>query len=589
MSKLDYYRFVARYLGLVAFKRKTLGGVAEAMAARHKQAPFLLFEDDTISFDEFNRLSNRRAHFFREQGVGQGDVVALLMENRPEFLTTLMGLAKLGAVTAAINTNLKGQALVNSLQTADARKVVVGAECLESYRQVLPELAADAAANSYIDTRWESDRQLPEGSHDLNRLLADASEANPPPVKMNSKDQFMYIYTSGTTGMPKAARINHFRWYAAGLAMGDYALRVRPDDTVYCALPLYHSNGALIAFGSALVNGAQLALSRRFSASRFWEEVTRVKATCFIYIGEVLRYLMNSPPGPHDKGHRVTRILGNGLRPDIWDDFQERFGIEHIREFYASTEGNAVTINMDDASGSVGSVVLKASDNLKIVRYDVESEDYIRNSEGFCEPCDVGEIGELLGQVKVTTPFHGYTNEKDTENKLLRDVLKKGDVFFRTGDLLKKDAGGQYYFIDRIGDTFRWKGENVSTNEVAEILSGYSGLAFVNVYGIEVPGAEGRAGMATLTMQSDGAFDPGAFHEYAEQRLPAYAVPAFLRLLPQVEVTGTFKLLKTDLKRAGFNPELVSDPLYYRDPVDRTYRLVTKEVYDRIQAQEMRF
>ncbi|MEE8555748.1 MAG: long-chain-acyl-CoA synthetase, partial [bacterium] len=266
-----------------------------------------------------------------------------------------------------------------------------------------------------------------------------------------------------------------------------------------------------------------------------------------------------------------------------------RFGIEHIREFYASTEGNAVTINMDDASGSVGTVVLKASDNLKIVRYDVESEDYIRNSEGFCDPCEVDEIGELLGQVKVTTPFGGYTNEKDTENKLLRDVLKKGDVFFRTGDLLKKDAGGQYYFIDRIGDTFRWKGENVSTNEVAEILSGYSGLAFVNVYGIEVPGAEGRAGMATLTMQSDGAFDPGAFHEYAEQRLPAYAVPAFLRLLPQVEVTGTFKLLKTDLKRAGFNPELVSDPLYYRDPVDRTYRLVTKEVYDRIQAQEMRF
>ena len=194
-----------------------------------------------------------------------------------------------------------------------------------------------------------------------------------------------------------------------------------------------------------------------------------------------------------------------------------------------------------------------------------------------------------MGQVKVTTPFGGYTNEKDTEKKLLRDVLKKGDVFFRTGDLLKKDASGHYYFIDRIGDTFRWKGENVSTNEVAEILSGFPGLAFANVYGVEVPGAEGRAGMATLTTQSGGEFDPGAFHEFAEQRLPTYAVPAFLRLLPQVEVTGTFKLRKTDLQRTGFNPELVSDPLYYRDPGDGTYRTVTKEVYDRIQAQEMRF
>jgi acyl-CoA synthetase (AMP-forming)/AMP-acid ligase II len=589
MSRLDYYRFVARYLGLVAFRNKTLGGVAEHAAAERKDAPFLLFEGETVGFDAFNRLANRRANLFASHGIGKGDVVALLMENRPEYLTTLVGLAKLGAVTAAINYNLRGQALVNSLNTAAARKVIVGAECLEAYREVLPKLDPNLAGETYVDTRWESDHRPPDRSHDLNRLLAGASEANPALAKMNSKELFMYIYTSGTTGLPKAARINHYRWYAAGLAMGFYALRVRPGDTVYCPLPLYHSNGSLIAFGSALVNGARLALTRRFAASRFWEECVRFDATCAIYIGEVLRYLVNSPPGPHDRAHQVTRVLGNGLRPDIWQTFQERFGVRHIREFYASTEGNAVTINLDDAPGSVGTIVLKASDNLRIVRYDVERDDYIRDAQGFCQLCAPGEAGELLGQIKATTPFYGYSNPEESEKKILRNVLRQGDAFFRTGDLLKKDERGHYYFIDRIGDTFRWKGENVSTHEVAEILTGYPGLAFANVYGVPIPGTEGRTGMATLTMRNEQGFDPQAFHRFAVQHLPPYAVPTFLRLLPEVEVTGTFKLLKTELKRVGYNPKLVSDPLYFRDAGADTYKPLTQEVFDRIHGGQMRF
>ena len=588
MSKLDYYRFIARYLGLVIFKKHTIGNVTERAAAAFGNAPYLLFEDETIGFEEFNRLANRRANLFAAQGIGKGDSIALLMENRPEFLTTLVGLGKLGAVTAAINYNLRGQALINSLSTAGARKVIVGAECLEGFHEIMPQLDPQLRGNLYVDRRWPGG-EAPPGSHDLNRLLASASESNPVPPPMNSKDMFMYIFTSGTTGMPKAARINHYRWYGAGLAMGFYALRARPSDTVYCPLPLYHSNGSLIAFGTSLVSGARLALARRFSASKFWEDCIRHGATCAVYIGEVLRYLMNTPPGPNDRAHKVRRVLGNGLRPDIWDEFQSRFGIEHIREFYASTEGNAVTINMDDTSGSVGSIVLKLSNNLRVVKYDVETDQYLRDANGFCQLCAPGEIGELLGQIKATTPFYGYSNPQESEKKILRDVLKKGDAFFRTGDLLKSDGHGHYYFVDRIGDTFRWKGENVSTNEVAEILTGFPGLAFANVYGVSVPGTEGRTGMATLTMHNAGGFEAQAFHRYAVQHLPAYAVPTFLRLLPEVEVTGTFKLRKTELKRMGYNPELVSDPMYYRDASAETYRPLDKAAFDRIQEGTLRF
>ncbi|MBI3991797.1 MAG: long-chain-acyl-CoA synthetase, partial [Candidatus Lambdaproteobacteria bacterium] len=458
MSKWDYYGFLFKYLGLIAFKQKTIGKTAEAMAERHGDRPFLLFEDEVHSFKAFNANANRRAHVLRSLGIGKGDVVALMMENRPEYAETLVAIGKLGAVTSAINTNLRAQALQHTIDTAQARKIVVGAECLAGLKDVLPSLAHLTGADVYVDTRWPGDSQPPAGSHALNPLLAQASPDNPPHPPLNSMDLLVYIYTSGTTGLPKAARINHFRWYAAGLAMGTYALRVRPEDTLYCPLPLYHSNGAMIAFGSALVNGAKLALSRGFSASRFWEEATRYQASCFIYIGEVLRYLVNTPPGAYDRKHRVTRILGNGLRPDIWAMFQQRFGVETIREFYASTEGNAVTINMDNVLGSMGKAVLKSSDNTAVVKFDPQREDYVRGAGGFLMPCAPGEVGELLGQIKVTAPFHGYTNPKDTEKKILRNVFKAGDSYFRTGDLVKQDAQGFYYFVDRIGDTFRWKG-----------------------------------------------------------------------------------------------------------------------------------
>jgi fatty-acyl-CoA synthase len=585
----SFYKFFGRYLGLLIFKRHTVGKTMEAMAARHGNEPFLLFENEQYTFDEFNRAANRRANLLMAMGVQKGEVVAVMMENRPEILATLVGLAKLGAVMSAINTNLTGQALAHSLNISGATRMIAGAECLERLVEVLPNLERIRPQNVLLDTRWPATVPVPPGLQDMTGMLTGASEANPPPVPLRSDAVLMYIYTSGTTGLPKAARITHMRFFTAGLALGFYAWEITPRDTIYCALPLYHSNGALIAFGSALLNGARLGISRRFRASKFWEEVVQFQATAFIYIGELLRYLVNTPPGPYDRAHRVDRILGNGLRPDIWKQFQERFGVPHIREFYASTEGNAATVNLNDVPGSCGQPILKLGSNLALVRYDIDSNEYIRDSKGFCIPCQPGEIGELLGKIKLTAPFHGYTNPADTEKKLLRNVFKKGDVYFKTGDLLKQDAEGNYYFIDRIGDTFRWKGENVSTQEVQELLTSYPGIHMINVFGVQVPGAEGRAGMAVILMDDQAKFDPATFYRHTQEHLPVYARPAFVRLVKDMYLTSTFKLRKVELHKAGFDPNAAEGPLYYRDESKGAYLPLTQEVYEQIKAGRVRF
>jgi fatty-acyl-CoA synthase len=308
-----------------------------------------------------------------------------------------------------------------------------------------------------------------------------------------------------------------------------------------------------------------------------------------IYIGELLRYLVNQAPVPEERGHRMQRILGNGLRPDIWPAFRERFDVEHIREFYASTEGNAVTLNLDDVPGSVGKAVLAFADNTVLVRYDVEADDYLRDAKGFCLRCGPGEVGEMLGKVKVTTPFYGYTSEEDTRKKILRDVFAKGDAYFRTGDLVRKDAEGFYYFVDRIGDTYRWKGENVATQEVQEMLGSFAGTNLVSVYGVRIPGADGRVGMAAILMKAGLGFDPQAFYRHAVERLAPFAVPAFVRLVEEMDITGTFKLRKTELQAQGFDPAYGQKGLFWLDRERETYAPLEAETFRRIQAGEVRF
>ncbi len=589
MKKLRYIQLMLKYVALLAFKRKTVGGYCEAAALRWGDRAFILFEDESITFRDFNDRVNRRAQALIREGIGKGDAIVLMMENRPEYVETVCAAGKLGAIVSNINTNLRERQLVHSVRVSKAKLAIVGSECAEVFMQAMAveqEIPADCIL---VDTRWPSAMQLPEAWRAIEPLLASSSSDAPPKIKLRSDDMLCYIFTSGTTGLPKAAKINHLRLASAGIGMGWYGMNITEIDTIYCALPLYHSNGLLLAFGSALANGATFAIARKFSVRRFWDDCVKYGATAFVYIGEVLRYLVNSPQSENDRAHKVTRCLGNGLRPDIWDEFKNRFGIENVREFYAATEGNAFTLNLDNTHGSVGRIILKSSNNLVLARFDVEQEEVVRDQNGFALVCKANESGELLGKIKVTTPFLGYSDEKESKKKLMYDVFQKGDAYFRTGDLLKQDEAGNYYFVDRIGDTYRWKGENVSTNEVGEVLTSFKGTRLANVYGVQVPNADGRVGMAALIHDDGADFDKEGFYEFVDEKLPAYARPAFIRVKKEMELTGTFKFVKSDLKKQGFDPKLVTEPLFVRNDVLRTYELLDDYTYQAIEVGMLRF
>jgi len=319
----------------------------------------------------------------------------------------------------------------------------------------------------------------------------------------------------------------------------------------------------------------------------------RWDCTLFQYIGELCRYLVNSPPHPKENAHRLRLACGNGLRPDVWPEFKQRFHIPQIIEFYAATEGNVTMFNFEGKEGAVGRIpwFLAHRFPTKVVRFDVELQQPVRNQQGFCIECDPGEPGEVIGRIlkdssKPGQRFEGYATQSETEKKILRDVFAKGDVWFRTGDLMRKDAHGYFYFVDRIGDTFRWKGENVSTTEVEEAIGAFEGALEANVYGVTVPGRDGRAGMAAIV--AEPGFNLAAFHEHLAGRLPEYARPVFLRLRNTIEVTTTFKTKKIDLVKQGFDPGAIGDPIYFNDPAQKAFVLLDAPLYQRIRAGQVR-
>jgi fatty-acyl-CoA synthase len=404
-----------------------------------------------------------------------------------------------------------------------------------------------------------------------------------PRKDVRAKDRAFFIYTSGTTGLPKAANFSHVRML---FMMSGFvgALVPKASDRIYNPLPLYHATGGVCAVGLAFFTGGAVILKRKFSVGDFWQDIHKYDATMFAYIGELCRWLLNAPPAAHERDHHVRAITGNGLRPEIWQRFQERFAIPRIVEFYGATEGNVSMLNYDGTVGSVGRVpgyiewLLPA----RVVRFDVELEMPVRGPDGLCIECGPDEAGEALGRIskRAGRDFEGYTKASDTQKKILHDVFKKGDAWFRTGDLMRRDQHGYFYFVDRIGDTFRWKGENVATSEVAEALTTVPGIREVNVYGVTVPGADGRAGMAALVV--DGTFDVTGLAKRLEGHLSPFARPCFLRLQPEIEVTGTFKQRKVELVAEGFDPGKIADPLYWYDPATRRYEKLTAAIYDDI-------
>ncbi|MBX3313317.1 MAG: long-chain-acyl-CoA synthetase [Actinobacteria bacterium] len=571
-------RFGLPLITLKAGSSRTIPDVMDEVVRSRPDHPAILDGDRSVSYRQLDEGANRVARWAQGIGVGRGDRVGLLMLNRPEYVETWLGLAKVGATTALLNTNLTGVAIEHAVEAASATHLIVGSECLDALAtadvgdctiHVRPDPTGDAAV-------------LPDGAVDLDAELAELS-GEPLPLGVRSRsrtgDDLFFIYTSGTTGLPKAARFSHLRFMTT--ASGPRIAGFDPDDVMYCALPLYHTAGGVMAVGAALLSGGTVALRRKFSASEFWSDVRRYDATVFQYIGEFCRYLLHAPPNPDERRHRIKFCIGNGLRPDIWDEFQERFAIPRIVEFYGATEGNVALLNLTGERGSVGRLPSRLIADARIVRYDVDADELVRNADGRVIECGPDEPGELIAAIPTTSKdmrgrFEGYTSDEATERKILRDAFKEGDAFFRTGDLLSRDRRGFYYFVDRIGDTFRWKGENVSTQEVAEAISGFPGVLFANVYGVEVPHADGRAGMVALQVADPKAFDGAAFGAHVADALPAYAAPVFVRIQPESDVTGTFKLRKVDLQREGFDPTVVADPVFVRDD-DGSYVKLTKK------------
>jgi fatty-acyl-CoA synthase len=560
----------------------------EATVDRVGERPAFRFEGAEWSYAQFDARCNQFAHWAIGQGLARGDVVALVLTNRPDYVAAWVGFAKVGVVSALINTNLTGGPLAHCVRVAGAKAVIVGADTLEAYQGVADQIEARPAL-------WCVDGCGKAGVHNLAAALASQSEQRPDAAVragMTGADLAMFVYTSGTTGAPKAARMPHWRVMGMMRAFIGGGRGVS-SDRVYITLPLYHGTGGLCGVGFALQTGGCVILRKKFSASQFWEEAVREQATVFFYIGELCRYLINQPKSPYETQHSIRLAVGNGLRPDVWQEFQPRFKIRKILEFYGSTEGNVSFLNFDGKPGAVGRIpsYLKKKLNVRVVKFDVETETPVRGADGLCIEADPDEVGEAIGEIRTDEArfrFEGYSGDpKQTEKKIMRDVFEKGDAWFRTGDLMRQDKDGYFYFIDRIGDTFRWKGENVSTNEVGDVIAQFEGVIEANVYGVKVGNLDGRAGMAALTLADGTAVD--ALRDLIHASLPAYARPLFVRLQRQIETTGTFKYRKVDLVEVGFDPGKTDDPLFFDHPESGRYVPVTAQLHKEIVAGAFRF
>ena len=582
-------RTLRRTTPIARNRSHTLRDLIEALAAKYGDRVALASDSQSLTYRALNAQANRYARWARDRGIGKGDVVALMMPNCPEYLTVWAGIAKIGGVTALINTNLSGASLAHSLSIVGARAVLVDASLLDRYATVDGLLAAPLP----LFVRGDH-----AGGHErLDEQVAGFSGDNLRPgerVALTINDRCLYVYTSGTTGLPKAANINHYR---VQLIMHGFAAITNStaSDRVYDCLPMYHSNGGIIAPGIALIAGGTCFIREKFSAREFWPDIKRQRATMFVYIGELCRYLLDTPPEAVDRSHHVRLCVGNGLRPDVWERFRDRFGLASIIEFYAATEGNCSMFNFDSRPGAVGRIPnwIKSRFPMRVVGFDVETEQVVRGADGLCREVPDGEPGELIGEIvddpaKPGNRFEGYSEQQSTESKILRDVFKAGDAWFRTGDLMRRDTLGYFYFVDRIGDTFRWKGENVSTSEVAESIASFPTVRDVTVYGVAMPGRDGRAGMAAMVVADPASFDFAAFDAQLKSRLPDYARPLFLRFADHLDLTGTFKQRKTGLVREGFDPASITDPLFVRDPGLKAFRPLDVATHARIVSGTLR-
>ena len=567
-----------------------LGIAFEKAVKRNPQGIALLFEDQSYSYRALNEWANQIAHYYLSLGAKKGDVIAVMVENRPELIATIVALAKIGVTIALVNTSQVGKVLAHSINLVNPIAVIAGEEVRAAIDEARPELKVPQDR-----FHWFADQETrkhagtaPKDYVNLAQQIDQFPKFNPSTTRtVTGKDGLFYIYTSGTTGLPKAVIFTHSRWT---LAYGTYGhiLNLGKDDVMYVTLPLYHATGVVVCWCGVIAGSATLAVRRKYSTSAFWKDVQKFNASAIGYVGELCRYLIDAPTTELDRAHRVTKMIGNGMRPNIWGKFKERFGVQEVLELYASSEGNVGFSNIFNFDNTVGF----SPTPYAIVEFDKEKNELVRDKKGHCKKVKTGEVGLLIGKITSRSPFDGYTDPEKNKSVILKDVFTKGDSYFNTGDLVRDIGFRHAQFVDRLGDTFRWKGENVSTTEVENMVCEYHKIAEAVVYGVEIPNTNGRAGMAAITLvdgEELNEADLSAMVNVFKKYLPSYAIPVFLRVQAKVETTGTFKYQKNKLKEDAFNPAKTSERLLVLLPGATAYCDVNAEIFNNIQNYQYRF
>ena len=552
---------------------------------------FLIFEEDEFSYDEANKSANVLANFLSSEGIEHQDRVVLFMQNRTDYVISLLALNKIGAIGVLINNSLTGAPLIHCINSSDSKKCIVGEELTNELSEVLDDINIKDKNDIY----WVEDSktiQTPDWATNLRSSMDYSKNENLTETdKVTAKDTAFYIFTSGTTGVPKAAIFPNAKIAAASFNISNTGYRMTSDDCLYNCLPLYHSTGLMLGLAAVIYSGASVFVRRKFSASLFWKEAQKYQTTTFIYVGELCRYLSFQEPCEDEINNPIRAMVGNGLRPDLWDCFRNRFGVERICEIYGASEGACMFMNGLNKDKTIG----MTNATVALLKYDVASDELIKSDNGFCIEADHETPGLLAVKISPDSPYNGYTDKKESEKKILRNVLEEGDAWFNSGDLIKSmdvgfSAGQKHYqFVDRIGDTFRWKSENVSTNEVAEIINQYSQVNMANVYGVQIPNTEGRAGMVAFNCDLN-EFNWDSFAEYMSDTLPSYARPVFVRIIKELETTGTFKLKKNELRDEAYHLDKVdNDKVFIKMPGTNSYVELNSETYQDIENGSVHF
>ncbi|NLW92654.1 MAG: long-chain-acyl-CoA synthetase [Syntrophomonadaceae bacterium] len=567
----------------------SLGSELERQAVTLKERPAIIFEERTVTFEELNALANRYANHFKSLGLQKGDVVALLMENRPEFLIAASGLSKLGVIVSLINNGVRKDVLAHALNICDAKMLIVGHELMEPFLEIREQVHLQEPGYIFVENEGR-DLPVPEGIIDLQPLLAAAPDQNPPETtSVTSDDVIVYIYTSGTTGFPKACAVTQKRWLILG-NLSEIVGQMTPESVQYMVLPLYHNSGFDIGYSATIISGGAMVLRRKFSARNFWSEVRRHNADLFIYVGELCRYIYNQPPQPDDADNPLKSVIGNGMRGDLMVPFKERFGIQTLIEIYGATEGVGSFLNLAGIPGMCGNLSMLGRRQGEVIKFDLDTDEIIRDENGYAIKCSAGETGLLVCEVNDLNVFAGYVNNPQaTTEKLMHNLLQEGDCYFNSGDLVALAEDDYFSFVDRMGDTFRWKSENVSTTQVSNLVNHFGQMEDVNVYGVQVPGMEGRCGMAAIKLLEGETLDWAKLGAFVCEKLPSYARPYFIRLRDTIDATNSFKQVKTQLQKEGFDPSVISDPLYFLDPDQNVYVELTPERYAKIVDHTIKF